>query len=52
MHASELQHIQFNEANGQLQVINNLPAPITNATARVAIYNLDGILSLTSMRFP
>jgi hypothetical protein len=42
MHASELQHIQFNEANGELEVINNLPSPIANATARVSIYNLDG----------
>jgi hypothetical protein len=42
MHASELQHIQFNEANGELEVIDNLPTPIANATARVSIYNLDG----------
>jgi hypothetical protein len=42
MHASESEHIQFNEANGELQVINNLPTPITNATARISIYNLDG----------
>jgi hypothetical protein len=41
MHASESQHIQFNESNGQLEVINNLPTPIANATARVSIYNLD-----------
>jgi hypothetical protein len=45
MHASELQHIQFNEANGELQVINNLPAPIANATARISIYNLDGAVA-------
>jgi hypothetical protein len=42
MHASELQHVQFNEANGELEVIDNLPTPIANATARVSIYNLDG----------
>ncbi|HEX8711759.1 MAG TPA: glycoside hydrolase family 2 TIM barrel-domain containing protein [Terracidiphilus sp.] len=42
MHASEMQHIQFNQANDQLQVINNLPTPLTGATAHVAIYNLDG----------
>jgi hypothetical protein len=42
MHASESQHIQFNESDGQLEVINNLPAPIANATARVYLYNLDG----------
>ena len=42
MHASELVHIQFNEANGELHVINNLPAPVSDAVARVTIYNLDG----------
>jgi hypothetical protein len=42
MHASELQHIQFNEANGELEVINNLPTPIANATASVSIFNIDG----------
>jgi len=44
MHASELVHIQFNEANGILQVINNLPEALTGAVARVAVYNLDGSL--------
>ena len=45
MHASELQHIQFNESNGQIQVINNLPVAITDAVARVSVYNLDGIVA-------
>jgi len=45
MHASELVHIQFNEADDHLQVIDNLPTPITNATARVTVYNLDGSLA-------
>jgi len=45
MHASELVHIQFNEANGILQVINNLPEALTGAVARVAVYNLDGSLT-------
>ena len=45
MHASEMVHIQFNQANGELQVINNLPTPVTGATARVSIYNLDGSLA-------
>ena len=44
MHASELVHIQFNQANGELQVINNLPRTLTDAIARVSIYNLDGAL--------
>ena len=45
MHASELVHIQFNEATDVLQVINNLPEPVKEATARVSIYNLDGTLA-------
>jgi hypothetical protein len=44
-HANELQHIQFNESTGELQVINNLPQPLTGAVAHIAIYNLDGTLS-------
>ena len=42
MHASEMVHIQFNQANGELQVIDNLPTPLSGATAHVAIYNMDG----------
>jgi len=42
MHASELVHIQFNQATDHVQVINNFPHPITDATANIAIYNLDG----------
>ena len=42
MHASEMVHIQLNQANDQLEVINNLPTPLSGATAHVAIYNLDG----------
>ena len=45
MHASEMIHIQFNEADESLQVINNLPQPIENAVARVSIYSLDGTLA-------
>ncbi|MFZ0338016.1 MAG: sugar-binding domain-containing protein [Terracidiphilus sp.] len=44
MHASEMVHIQLNQANGQVQVINNQPDPVTNAVARVDVYNLDGSL--------
>ena len=43
--ASELVHIQFNEANGELQVINNLPDPVTDAAAHISIYNLDGSMA-------
>jgi hypothetical protein len=44
MHASEMVHIQLNEANGQVQVINNKPEPVADAVARVDVYNLDGTL--------
>ena len=47
MHASEMQHIQFNQADGTLQVINNLPTPLNNAVAHVSIYHLDGSVART-----
>jgi hypothetical protein len=40
--ASEPVHIQMNEAEGALQVINNLSQPISGATAHLSILNLDG----------
>ncbi len=40
--AGEMVHIQFNEANGELQVINNLPDAFDGGTAHLTIYNLDG----------
>jgi hypothetical protein len=40
--SGELQHIQLNQSNGDVQVINNLPTALTGATAHIAIYNLDG----------
>jgi hypothetical protein len=43
--AGEMVHIQFNEATNELQVINNLPEPLTGAVAHVSIYNLDGTLA-------
>lgn len=45
MHASELVHIQFNEATGDVQVVNNYPRPAANFWAHVAVYNLDGSLA-------
>jgi len=42
MHAAEKVHIQFNEDNGQLQVINNLPKPLKDATLRTEVYDLNG----------
>jgi hypothetical protein len=44
MHASEMVHIQLNQANGQVQVINNQPEPVADAVAHVSVYNLDGSL--------
>ena len=43
--AGELVHIQLNEANGNVQVINNLPEPLAGAVAHVSLYNLDGSLA-------
>ena len=47
MHAGELVHIQFNESTYDVQVINNLPAPVKDAVARVMVYNLDGTQAYT-----
>jgi hypothetical protein len=44
-HASELVHIQFNQADEHVQVINNLPRPLTDATAHIAVYALNGTLA-------
>jgi hypothetical protein len=40
--AGEMVHIQFNESNGELQVINNLPEALNKAVAHVTVYDLDG----------
>jgi hypothetical protein len=45
MHAGEMVHAQFNEDNGQMQVINNLPSPVKDTTLRVDVYNLDGTVA-------
>ncbi|MGD0914121.1 MAG: sugar-binding domain-containing protein [Terracidiphilus sp.] len=45
MHAAELVHIQFNEATGGLEVINNLPEPLAGAVAHLAIYDADGVVA-------
>ncbi len=47
MHASEMVHVQLNEANGQVQVINNTPEPLEGLIAHVSVYNLDGTLAYT-----
>jgi Exo-beta-D-glucosaminidase Ig-fold domain/Glycosyl hydrolases family 2/Glycosyl hydrolases family 2, sugar binding domain/Glycosyl hydrolases family 2, TIM barrel domain len=40
--AAELVHIQLNESDGEIQVINNLAVSLNGARAHLAIYNLDG----------
>ena len=40
--AAEPVHIQLNEANGHIEVINNLAMPLQAARAHISIYNLDG----------
>jgi len=42
--ACEPVHIQLNEKEWTLQVINNLPTPLASAKASIMIYNLDGSL--------
>jgi beta-galactosidase/beta-glucuronidase len=44
-HAGELVHIQFNEDEEIVQVVNNLPTPLNSAVAHIALYNLDGTLA-------
>jgi hypothetical protein len=43
--ACEALHIQFNEKEETLQVINNLSAALANARAEVTLYNLDGTVA-------
>jgi beta-mannosidase len=40
--SGEMVHIQLNESNGELQVINNLPQILKGATAHMEVYDLDG----------
>jgi Exo-beta-D-glucosaminidase Ig-fold domain/Glycosyl hydrolases family 2/Glycosyl hydrolases family 2, sugar binding domain/Glycosyl hydrolases family 2, TIM barrel domain len=40
--AAEPVHIQLNEGDGEVQVINNLDTSLDGAHAHLAIYNLDG----------
>jgi hypothetical protein len=43
--ACEPIHIQLNEKEGNVQVINNLATPLTGAKADVSLYNLDGTVA-------
>ena len=46
--AGEMQHVQLNESNGTLQVINNLPTLLDNASAHITLLNLDGTIASES----
>jgi hypothetical protein len=43
--AAEMIHIQLNESNGEVEVINNLAAPLEGGRAHLSIYNLDGSIA-------
>ncbi len=45
--AAELVHVQLNEANGQVEVVNNGPEALTDAMVHLAVYNLDGSSTAT-----
>ncbi len=47
MHASEMVHIQLNEADGEVQVVNNRPEALPGVTARTSVYDLNGTLVST-----
>ena len=40
--ASETVHVQLNEANGAIQVVNNKPESLSNLTVRARVYSFDG----------
>ena len=42
--AGEMLHIQLNQSNSELQVINNGPTALQGASAKASFYNLDGKL--------
>jgi hypothetical protein len=48
--AGELQHIQFNQSDGEVQIVNNLPTPLENASADVTVYNLDSTVATQYQR--
>ena len=42
--ASEMIHVQFNQVNGLVQVVNNFPKPLNGTSVDVQVLNLDGTL--------
>ena len=45
--ASETIHVQMNEANFGIEVVNNKPEPLNGVTVRATIYSFDGNVSMT-----
>ena len=43
--ASEMVHVQLNEANGAIQVVNNRPESLSNLTVRSRVYSFNGKLN-------
>jgi hypothetical protein len=43
--AAEMVHVQMNESTGDVEVINNLPTPMTGAKVHAAVYGLDGTVA-------
>ncbi len=43
--ASEMVHVQLNEANGGIQVVNNRPESLANVTVRSRVYSFNGKLN-------
>ncbi len=44
--AAETIHVQMNEANFGIEVVNNKPEPLNGVTVRATIYNFDGTVSM------
>ncbi len=42
MHASEMLHVQLNQANDDIEVVNNSNTPLPDGVVTATIYNLDG----------
>jgi beta-galactosidase/beta-glucuronidase len=49
--ASEMVHVQYNELTGMVQVVNNLPEPLSGATVHVQVLKMDGSLG-SEQTFP
>jgi hypothetical protein len=44
--AAEMVHVQLNESNGDVEVINNLPVAMEKRRVHLAIYNLNGVVAM------